>query len=130
MKEKSKVLELSLGIIQILLALTLLWAAGMKWFQPKNELAAMWPWTGELSPGFVKLTGLMDLFGGLGLILPDLFRQKPQLTVLAALGVFALMISAILFHVSRGEASSIGFNILVALLTLFIAWGHCSNKPV
>ncbi len=90
----------------------------------------MWPWTGELSPGFVKLTGLMDLSGGLGLILPGLLRVKPQLTALAAWGVFALMISAILFHVSRGEASSIGFNILVALLTLFIAWGRRSSEPV
>ncbi len=130
MEKKTKVLELSLTVIQILLAITLLWAAGMKWVKPLNELAAMWPWTGELSPVWVKLTGLVDLSGGLGLILPGLLRMKPQLTALAALGVVALMSSAVIFHLSRGEGSSIGFNIVVALLALFVAWGRRFRKPV
>ena len=124
MKKQSKILLGSLWGIQLLLAVTLLWAAAMKWFQPMDQLAAMWPWTGELSPAFVKLTAGMDLIAGLGLILPALLGMRPLLTVLAAIGVITLMSGAIIFHLFRGETSSIGFNAVFALLALFVAWGR------
>ena len=36
----------------------------------------------------------------------------------------ALMIVASAFHIARGEGSQIGFNIFVAILAAFIAWGR------
>ncbi|MDR6192972.1 DoxX family protein [Siphonobacter sp. SORGH_AS_0500] len=124
MKKQSKLLKMSLWMVQILLAVTLIWAATTKWVQPINQLATMWPWTGDVSPEFVKLTACIDLLGGLGLIVPGLFQTKPQLIAFTAAGVVALMISAIVFHVTRGETSSVGFNAVFALLALFVAWGR------
>lgn len=125
----SKALHITLWIAQILVALCLLMGAVMK-FMPIETIAAMMPWTGELPELLVRLLGLTDLLGALGLIFPALLRIRPQLTAWAAVGVVALMLSAIVFHVSRGEASVIGFNIFLLLLAVFIAWGRFKKAPV
>ena len=126
----SKVRSIILWIIQMLMAAPLIWAACAKWFTPADKLAAMWPWTSQLSPAQVKLTGVFDFLGGLGLALPALLRIQPRLTPIAAIGLVLLMICATVFHVSRGEASSIGFNIVFALLSAFIAWGRLAKTPI
>ncbi len=126
----SKAWNISLWILQALLAATLIWAAMMKLGKSPQDLAAMWPWTGEVSPALVKLTGLADLLGGLGLLLPALLRIKPVLTPVAALGVVALMIYAGVFHILRGEASQIGFNVMVAIMAAIIAWGRFRKAPL
>lgn len=124
---KRSFMKIALWIAQILLAITLLWAAYTKWFTPAEELAAMWPWTGD-HPDLAMITGIFDLLGGLGLILPALLNIKLRLTVFAAYGVIALMISAIVFHFSRGEASGTGFNFFVIALAGFIAWGRSRGR--
>lgn len=114
--------------MQVLLAAMLLWAAGMKLFQPVSQLAQQWPWTGQVAPAFVKFTGIIDLLAGLGLILPTLLRIRPKLTTLTALLVILLMLAAIVFHVSRGEASVTGVNVLFAAMAAFVAWGR-NKRP-
>lgn len=127
-QKASKVLHITLWIAQVLLAAVLIWAAGMKLFKPIEELAIMWPWTGQVAPALVKLTGIIDILGALGLILPSLLRIKPNLTPIAAIGVIALMVCASIFHIVRGEASLIGVNIFFAIVAAFIAWGRLMNK--
>ena len=126
----SKVLNIILWIVQLLMAATLIWAACAKWAMPADKLTAMWPWTGELSRTLVKLTGILDLLGGLGLVLPALLRIRPMLTPVAAICLILLMICATVFHLARGEASSIGFNIVFALLAAFVAWGRLTKAQV
>lgn len=116
-----KVLNIATWIAQLLLTATLVWAAGMKLFQPIDQLAQMWPWTGD-NPTLTKITGIFDLLGGLGLILPAALRIRPAFTVYAAYGVVALMVAAIAFHISRGEGSQTGFNVFVVVVAAFIAW--------
>lgn len=119
----SKTLNVFLWIAQWLLAITLLWAATMKLSKSAGELAAMWPWTAA-HPVLVKVTGIIDLLAASGLVLPLLLRIRPQLTLLAAYGVIALMLSACIFHIMRGEAPAIGFNVVVGAIAAFIAWGR------
>lgn len=129
-QQTSKAWHISLWIAQVLLALSLLWAAWMKLLQPTGDLAAMWPWAGEVPDSLIKLTGFVDLLGGFGLILPTLLRILPRLTILAAWGVVLLMIVAGTFHVVRGEASQIGANIVFGLMAVFIAWGRSRKAPI
>ena len=126
----SKGLHITLWVVQIIVAALFMWTAFIKLSLPVEKLAAMFPWTGEVSRGFVVFTAICDLLGGLGLLLPSLLRVKPVLTPWAAVGCTALMLSAIVFHVSRGEASVIGFNIFVMALTVFIAWGRFKKAPL
>ncbi|GAB3517672.1 DoxX family protein [Emticicia fontis] len=122
-QKPSKILNIITWICQILLALTFVWAAGMKLFQPINQLAEMWPWTGD-NPTLTRVTGIFDLLAGLGLILPAALRIKPVLTTYAAYGTIVLMVAASIFHISRGEAPQIGFNLFVLVLAIFIAWAR------
>ncbi|GGH20120.1 hypothetical protein GCM10007423_00320 [Dyadobacter endophyticus] len=92
----------------------------MKLFKPDG---LPFPWI-KNNPGLVLLTGVVDLLGGIGILLPAVLRIRPVLTVFAAYGIIALMAIAIIFHVSRGEAKNIGFNIFVLSLAAFVAWGR------
>src|SRR4051794_34843815 len=101
-----KRLNIALWIVQGLLALTFVGTGIWKLVTPIPELAAKMPWMGQVSPSFLHTTAVFDLLGGLGLVLPSLTAIKTGLTVLAAVGCAALMASAILFHLSRGEGAN------------------------
>ena len=68
--------------------------------------------------------------GGIGVLVPSLTRIRPGLAVTAALGCAALQVSAIAFHVSRGEAANTPFNAVLVALALFVAWGRRSRAPI
>jgi uncharacterized membrane protein YphA (DoxX/SURF4 family) len=121
-------MNILLWIAQALLSATFIWSGFMKLFQPE-KVAEMWAWAGE-NPMLSKVTGVIDLLAGVGLILPALLRIQPKLTIYAAYGALLLMIAASVFHISRGEGSQIGFNIFVALLAAFIAWGSQKKAPI
>ena len=116
----SKTISIILWAAQVILAVTFVWAGAMKLFKPEG---LPWQWIKE-NPGLVKATGILDVLAGIGLILPTLLYIQPKLTIYAAYGTVALMLAASIFHISRGEASQIGFNIFVALTAIFIAWGR------
>lgn len=126
----SKLLNIILWVTQVLLAATLIWAAAMKLFQPIEKLSAMWPWAGQAPVALVKCTGVIDLLGALGLLLPALLRIRPKLTPIAAVAIIILMICASIFHIARSEASVIGVNIIFALMAAFIAWGRWSKASI
>jgi len=127
--KSTKGINIALWIAQVLIALTLIWGAYAKLLQPLEETAKMLPWALD-NPGLVKFTGLIDLLGGLGIILPAVLKIQPKLTVFAAYGVIALMIAASVFHVSRGEVSLIGMNIFFLILAAFVAWGRTKKVPI
>lgn len=123
-RKSSKIMPIALWIAQAVLVAGFIWAGLTKLLLPIEKLSAMWPWTGQLPLTLVKLTGVVDLAGGAGLILPSLLRIKPGLTVVTAICVVVLMIAASVFHITRGEASLIGVNIFFAVVALFIVWGR------
>lgn len=122
--------NITLWILQGLLAALNIMAGASKLFQPIDELSKMIPWTSEVSSGLVRFVGLAELAGGLGLILPSLLRIQPRLTALAALGLGLVQVLAAIFHLSRGEGSFIGMNILFAVLSLFVYWGRTKKVPI
>ena len=125
-QKTSGTMNVILWIAQVILAVSFIWSASMKLFQPVDKLVEMWPWTAD-HVILVKLTGVLDLLAGIGLVLPALLRIQPKLTIYAAYGTIALMIAASFFHITRGEVSQIGvsFNCLFlmsyypAILRLF-----------
>jgi hypothetical protein len=90
----------------------------------------MMPWTGQHSELFVRFIGLVDLAGGLGILLPALTRIKPRLTALAALSCSLLQVFAMVFHLSRGEAPVLPLNIVLLSLSLFVLWGRARKAPL
>lgn len=129
-QQSSKGINIGLWLVQIIIAALFILPGFMKMLQPIDKLASMMPWTGQVPQFMVRGLGLLDLLGGLGIILPSLMRIKPKLTVTAAYASILLMISAIIFHVSRGESSVIGFNFVLIALLAFVAWGRSIKAPI
>lgn len=128
--KKNRILHVTLWLIQLMLAASLLWAASMKLFQPLDQLGALWPWTNQVPRSLVTLTGMVDVLGALGLVLPMLLNVKPALTPLAAVGVILMMLTASIFHIARGEVSLIGVNVIFTLLAAGVAWGRWTKVPM
>ncbi|BAM91174.1 hypothetical protein S58_51950 [Bradyrhizobium oligotrophicum S58] len=126
----SRALRIGLWTAQTMIFLLFGFAGLTKLFTPIKELAQMMPWTGEYSVAFVRTIGLIDLAGGLGILLPSLTRIMPRLTVLAALGCVTLQVFAIMFHVSRGEAVVTPLNLVLLALSLFVLWGRNTKAPI
>ncbi|WP_257168924.1 DoxX family protein [Bradyrhizobium sp. SRS-191] len=128
--QPSLALRIGLWTAQVLVFALFTFSGVMKTFTPIPELAQMMPWAGEYSVGFVRTIGLIDLAGGIGILLPSLTRIMPRLTVLAALGCATLQVFALVFHLSRGEGAVTPLNIVLLALSLFVLWGRNGKAPI
>ncbi len=115
-----------LWIAQIVLAVTFLMAGAMKLMQPYERLAAdeRMGWVNDVSTGLVRFVGLAEVLGAVGLILPAVTGIGPVLVPLAALGIAAVMVGAIVIHSRRGETQMVVMNAVLGLIALFVAWGR------
>ena len=125
-----KPLRIGLWLAQGIVAVAFIASGVMKLTTPINELSAMMPWAGQVSPAFVRFIGLVDLAGGIGIFLPALTRIQPRLTVLAALGCVLLQVLAFGFHASRGEFAVLPVNLVLLALSAFVLWGRSKKVPV
>jgi len=125
-----KWLNIGLWAAQILLALAFCLFGLMKFLSPIQELAKNMPWTGQLPAAFVRTIGVIDILGGLGVLLPAVTRILPWLTVWAALGCTALQVLAICFHSARGEFQVLPLNFILLPLAVFILWGRSRKIPI
>lgn len=123
-------MNIALWIAQLFLAFSLFYSGGTKAFVTIADLAVQWPSIGAIDPLLVRLLGIVDMLGAIGLIVPAILRIRPMLTVLAAWGVLALMACALVFHVRQDELGQVGVNLFFGSLALFIAWGRSRRSPV
>jgi hypothetical protein len=128
--QPGRALRIGLWIAQVLIFTAFASAGLVKLLTPIPQLAAMMPWAGQYSETFVRFIGLVDLAGGIGILLPALTRILPRLTVLAALGCSVLQVFALVFHISRGEAAVTPLNIVLLGLALFVLWGRGRKAPI
>lgn len=129
-QNSSKRLRIGLWVAQALVFIIFVFSGFTKLATPISELSQMMPWTGQYSEYFVRFIGLVDLAGGIGILLPSLTRILPQLTVLAALGCTILQVLAIAFHASRGEFLVLPFNAVLISLSIFVLWGRSKKAPI
>jgi uncharacterized membrane protein YphA (DoxX/SURF4 family) len=117
----------ALWIIQALLAALFLFAGGMKLVMPIEDIIKQMPL--PLPGWFVRFTGVVELLGGIGLILPWLLRIKPRLTPLAATGLVIVMIGATVYTLASGEIASAPMPLVVGILAGFVAYGRWKLTP-
>lgn len=111
-------------VLQVLLAIAFCAAGLMKLLRPKDELRERMDWVENVTPRGIKLVGLIELLGGLGLVLPALTGIAPVLTPLAAVGLALVMVGAIIVHVQRRDPVGQMIPALVLLiLDLLCLWG-------
>jgi uncharacterized membrane protein YphA (DoxX/SURF4 family) len=110
----------ALWIVQVLLALLFLFAGGTKLVLPIEEMTKQMPMPGW----FLRFIGMVEILGGLGLVLPGLFRIRPGLTPLAALGLVIIMIGATVLSIRIGGVVMGLIPAVVGLLAAFVAYGR------
>lgn len=105
-------------VLQALLALTFIAAGFIKVNQPKQELRTKMDWVESFSPQSIRLIGIAEILGGIGLVLPVLTGVAVILTPLATVGLAALMAGAIWLHATRRDpvGSAIPAGVLLVLL--------------
>jgi len=126
----SKGWNIAIWVAQVLGAAAFIMSGVMKTMTPIPELSAMMPWAGEYSVAFVRFIGVVDLAGGLGLLLPSLTRIMPRLTVIAAAACVLLQVLAIGFHAMRGEFEILPVNAVYIALALIVLWGRGRKAPI
>ena len=120
-------MNVALWILQALLAALFLFAGGVKLVMPIEEMLKQMP---IALPGwFLRFTGVIEVLGGLGLILPWLMRIKPGLMLLAAVGLVIVMIGAMVFMLVSGDIASALMPLAVGILCAFVAYGRWRLTP-
>ena len=110
-----------LWILQGLLAFAFLAAGGNKLAQPREKLMAnpMMAWANDFTESQIKLIGLAEVLGAIGLIAPMATGILPILTPIAAIALALLMGGAVSTHLRRKESP--GPAAVLALLALATA---------
>lgn len=122
-------MNILLWILQIVLGVLFI-VSGVIHFTLPAGLPAPMAWMYDLSPTLHLITGVLEILGGLGLILPGLFHRQTRLVPLAALGLALLMIGAAIWHIPRAEIQNSAMTLVLALLTGFVAYGRLRLKPL
>ena len=121
-KKRKLITSIILWTVQGVLALMFLFAGGMKLILPIQMLLAQMP---MVLPGlFVRFIGLVEVAGGLGLILPWLLRIRPMLTPLAALGLVLDMIGATVYNLISHQIGAAVVTVVLGLICVAIAYGR------
>lgn len=120
-------MNVTLWIIQLLLAFVFLMAGGMKLARPKEKLIKTLTTLENFSQIVIWTIGTVEVLGAIGVILPALTGILPWLTPLAAVGLALTMIGAAMAHLQHDETSRLVINVVIFLLALFIAYGRFSD---
>ncbi len=121
----------TLWIIQGVLAAVFFMAGTMKAMLPKEKVREkVGGWVDGFSASTIKMIGLLEVLGAIGLVVPLLFDFYPVLTPAAAGGLVLTMISAAAVHSKRGEKKETAVNIVLLLLGLGVVVGRVWLLPV
>ena len=120
-------MNIALWIAQALLAAIFLFAGGMKLVIPIEEMTKQMPI--PLPGWFLRFTGIVEVLGAIGVILPSLLRIRPALTPLAATGLVIVMIGATVYTLAAGDFASAPIPLVVGILAAFVAYGRRRLTP-
>ena len=124
-------MDITLWIIQGLLAFVFLMAGIMKLTTPKDKLRdKVGDWVDGVSDTTIQGIGLAEFLGAVGVILPMLVGVVEIMTPVAAIGLSLTMVAGMALHAKRKEYKEVGINVVIMLLALFVVFGRLSLVPV
>jgi hypothetical protein len=115
-------MNIALWVAQGFVALAVTLAGAAKLVFAREQLARKMHWAATWPRARIKLLGLAEVAGAVGLVLPTATGIAPVLTPIAALCLAALMAGAIQTHRRLGE--SFVPPLLVGVVSLGIAAGR------
>src|SRR4051812_6955710 len=116
----------TLWVVQWLLGLFFVLASAM----PKLLLPPeMLPMPIPVPRALMVFIGVAELAGGLGLILPGLFRIMPILTPLAGAGLALVCLGGAVYQLMAGEPGNAVFALVLGLVCAFVGYGRWQIAP-
>lgn len=126
-------MEITLWIVQGLLAVAFLGAGGMKLVTSRKRLidsGSGMAWVNDFSEPAVKAIAAAEVLGALGLVLPGALGVATVLTPLAGVGLFLVMVGAVVTHIRRGENAAVTAPLVLGLLALAVAVARFGPYPL
>lgn len=116
-------MDIATWIVTGIVALILGGAGASKLARSKEKILANpnMGWANDFSQPAIKLIGLAEVAGALGLVLPWALNVLPVLTPTAGYSLAALMLGAAIVHTRRREYAGLPFVLLLVGGALFVA---------
>ena len=115
--------NVTLWVIQGLLAALFLFAGGMKLVLPIEAMAGPVALPGLL----LRFIGVAEVLGAVGLILPGLMRIHSELTPVAAAGLVIIMVGATVITAMGGTIAPAVVPFIVGVLAASVAYGRARS---
>ena len=123
-------MNIILWILQVLVGAFFVWHMTVLLRPNPERLRQGMNWVLEMPAALRIFAGFAEGLGGIALIFGGLIRPFSWLVALAAAGLVLLMLGAIVFHFPRREYPNIGLNVVLLLLSGFIAYGRWVLAPI
>lgn len=118
-------MNIALWVVAGLLALAFLASGAMKVVGERSAMIEKTPYVEDFPQGAVRLIGVVEVLGALGLILPALLGVATVLVPIAATGLALVMVGAAVVHVRRGDGVQAAIpSLVLAALAAVVAWGR------
>ncbi|MFD6134496.1 DoxX family protein [Isoptericola sp. NPDC060257] len=117
-------MNIGLWVAAALLAALYLAVGVAKLTRRRDRLRTAMGWVDDFPVVVVRLIGLAEIAGALGLLLPLATDVQPWLTPTAATCLVVLQALAIAVHVRRRELAQLWVNVLLLLAAAFVAVGR------
>ena len=92
----------------------------MKLVMSHEALTAILHWPGAMSLEFVRIIGVAEVLGALGVVLPMLTGIRPILTSYAGFGLMVLMIGALGYHLMLFQGTMLIPTIALGSLAAYV----------
>ena len=120
-------MKVTVWIVSALLALAFLFIGAMKLIPPTDVME-------QMSEGvpviMLRIAGLAEMVGAVGLILPAATRIAPVLTPIAASGLVVVMIGASIINIVIGFYPTAVQTVVLGVLSAFVAWARFTRQSV
>ena len=119
-----------LWILQVVLALVFLGAGLVKLVKPREALLGRMPVLDAYHPVTVKLVGLAEVLGAVGVVLPMALGVAPGLVPWAALGLGSVVIGAAVAHAERADYKPLAVHAVLLVMAAAVMYGRSADLPL
>jgi uncharacterized membrane protein len=122
-------MNVALWIVASVLALGFTAGSIVKLTWSYERYAARLHWPADFTASQVKLIGVVELLGGIGLVLPGVLDTARALVPIAASGMALYMAGAVTERVRRREHKEMVGDLLFVAALVFVSWGRFGLEP-
>ncbi|MEN5073124.1 DoxX family protein [Isoptericola cucumis] len=123
-------MNVALWIVAALFASGFIAGGVVKQVWSYERYAARLGWPEDFSPGKVKFMGVVEMLGGLGLVVPGLLGIATVLVPVAASAMALYMAGAVTERIRRNEYTELLGDLVFLGAMLFVAWGRFGPEPL